>query len=242
MNTPTQSHFGIQHPLKTLSSLALVSSLSLGLIACTTTSQPQVPAQPQALAQPQAAETVLAEDRVVAFGLPTQAQPDIQEHHAVIAGAKNSYVIRDGGMRFLSLITQLNALNLQIDKNLKFISHENDGRFNADINMNYVKLIEDLSKEELLFLYQHNAKNCTSTNDNVVHAMRFCVNVKLTGDIFPAVTNLKDLNVDLSRFGQPYHITILSNAAPSQTPLLQQRPNAPSFALQPFQFTDTPSN
>lgn len=230
----TQLHFRKHSTLKNLSSFVLLTSLSLGLISCATTSS-----QSQQQAQATVAETVLVEDRLVAFGLPTQAQPDIQEHHIVMAGAKNSYVITDGGIQFLKLISQLDTLNLHIDKNLKFISPENDGHFNADFNINYVNSIDELSKKELLFLYQNDAKNCTSANDASMNAMRFCINVKLTGEVYPAATNLKDLKVDLSRFGQAYHMTVLSHSPSTQSPILQLRPDAQSFALKPFEFADS---
>ena len=65
-------------------------------------------------------KVTLVEDSVVAFGKPAQSVSNLPSDSLVIAGQKNSYVLTQGGSRFLQLLNVLDPKNIQINKELNF--------------------------------------------------------------------------------------------------------------------------
>lgn len=148
----------------------------------------------------------LFDDEVIAFGKPTQNTQHINTNHLVIVGQKNSYVLTQGGDKFYQLLTEnsLDAKHFQIIKELTFVSKNNDGTFNGTLPLSYVKLVEDIRKEDRAFFIQNGATECSSSSDLRLGSQRFCFNIPLAGMIYPTVNNLEQL----SRFKKPYTISI----------------------------------
>lgn len=149
-------------------------------------------------------KVTLVEDQVIAFGKPAQTLQGIPAHSLVIAGQKNSYILTEGGVQFATLINKLDPANIQITQSLSFFSEKNDGYFSGTLPLSYVKLKEDISKQDLTFFIANGAEECSSPSDKRMSAQRFCFNIKLVGVVFPAANNLGSLKA----LSKPYHVTI----------------------------------
>ena len=148
--------------------------------------------------------TVLIEDRVVAFGQPALAIPNLVSDTLVIAGQRNSYVLTQGGAQFARLLKNLDPKNIQVTKSLDFYSARNDGTFAGNLPLSYVKLKEDISKADVAFFIQNGAEECSTESDKRMNAQRFCFNLKLAGAVYPAASNLASLQA----LSKPYLVTI----------------------------------
>jgi hypothetical protein len=100
----------------------------------------------------------LVEDKVIAFGKPAQTLQGIPAHSLVIAGQKNSYILTEGGGQFVTLINKLDPENIQVTQSLNFFSAKNDGYFSGTLPLSYVKLKEDLTKQDLEFFIVNGAE------------------------------------------------------------------------------------
>lgn len=149
----------------------------------------------------------LVEDNVIAFAKPAQALNNLPADSVVIAGQKNSYVLTQGGSKFVQLISYLDPKNIQISKELTFYSANNDGHFSGVLPLAYVKLQEDFSKKDLDFFIQNGAEECSSTSDKRMNAQRFCFNIKLAGVVYPVVSNI----TSLKPLSKPYQVSIYTN-------------------------------
>lgn len=149
----------------------------------------------------------LVEDRVVAFGRPAQFAANLPKDSIVIAGQKNSYILTQGGMQFVSLISKLDPKNIQITRDLNFYSEKNDGYFSGTLPLSYVKLKQDLGKKDLEFFIENGAKECSTSSDERMQAQRFCFDIKLAGVVYPAANNLSALKA----LSKPYQVTIYTN-------------------------------
>lgn len=149
----------------------------------------------------------LVEDRVVAFGRPAQLAANLPKDSIVIAGQKNSYILTQGGMQFVSLISKLDPKNIQITRDLNFYSEKNDGYFSGTLPLSYVKLKQDLGKKDLEFFIENGAKECSTPSDERMQAQRFCFDIKLAGVVYPAANNLSALKA----LSKPYQVTIYTN-------------------------------
>jgi hypothetical protein len=149
----------------------------------------------------------LVEDRVVAFGRPAQLAANLPKDSIVIAGQKNSYILTQGGMQFVSLISKLDPKNIQITRDLNFYSEKNDGYFSGTLPLSYVKLKQDLGKKDLEFFIENGAKECSTSSDERMQAQRFCFDIKLAGVVYPAANNLSALKA----LSKPYQVTIYTN-------------------------------
>ena len=149
----------------------------------------------------------LVEDNVVAFGRPAQMSSNLPKDSIVIAGQKNSYILTQGGSQFVSLISKLDAKNIQMTRDLSFYSEKNDGNFSGTLPLSYIKLKEDLSKKDLEFFIENGAKECSSSSDERMQAQRFCFDIKLAGVVYPTANNLTSLKA----LSKPYQVTIYTN-------------------------------
>jgi len=181
--------------------MGLVATLSCALLAgCATSTLVNKGNQTSS----RTIKVILVEDQVIAFGKPAQSLPAIPPHSLVIAGQKNSYILTEGGVQFATLINKLDPANIQITQSLNFFSAKNDGHFAGTLPLSYVKLKQDISKQDLEFFIANAAEECSSASDKRMGAQRFCFNIKLAGVVFPAANNLASLRA----LSKPYSVTI----------------------------------
>lgn len=147
----------------------------------------------------------LVEDQVVAFGRPaTRTDPNLTLDSLVIAGYKHSYVLTRGGTQFLRLMSQLDSKNIQVTRELRFYAKQNDGQFSGTLPLTYVKLKQDISKNDLQFFIENGAKECSTASDERMQAQRFCFDIQLVGMVYPVANNLQSLQA----LSKPYQVTI----------------------------------
>ncbi|MEG0481590.1 MAG: hypothetical protein RR569_00630 [Acinetobacter sp.] len=152
-------------------------------------------------------QNVLVNDTVLAFGKPSQPIPTLPADSIVIAGQQQSYVLTSGGARFAKVITGLDPKFIQIDKELKFYSANNDGKFSGTLPLKYVKLSEDVTKQDREFFIENGAEECTTSSDQRLKAQRFCFNLALSGLIYPPATN----SASFKALSKPYSVSIYTN-------------------------------
>ena len=230
---------------KTIAKLCIASTL-ISLSACNTLtmhSDPITTIQSQLKQQSklqQASQASVANtEQIIAVG---QATPDLLVYHGryvVMATKNNSYVMDQGGLQFFYLLNQLDSMHLDVPKILNFNSHDKSKRFDGNISMAYVNLKEDLTQKELLFLFENNAQNCSSANDFAVNALRFCFDIPVQGQIYPAVSNIETLRSNLGQFGQSLEIAIHTTSTKSeQSKDIEQSNSLAPFHLEAFHFAD----
>ncbi|MBI0396358.1 hypothetical protein [Acinetobacter bereziniae] len=147
---------------------------------------------------------VLTSDNVVAFGKPVSGLSDLPADSIVIAGQKNNYVLTQGGTRFAKVITGLDPKLIQIDRELTFYSAKNDGEFAGTLPLRYIKLSEDVTKQDREFFIENGAEECTTSSDLRLKAQRFCFNIALSGRIYPPASNIASLKA----LSKPYQVSI----------------------------------
>lgn len=174
-------------------------------------------------------KVTLVEDKVIAFGKPAQTLQGIPAHSLVIAGQKNSYILTEGGGQFVTLISKLDPANIQITQSLNFFSAKNDGYFSGTLPLSYVKLKEDLTKQDLEFFIVNGAEECSSSSDTRMNAQRFCFKIKLVGVVFPTANNLAALQA----LSKPYSVSIYTEKQESYTAKSRLNP-LERLALLPF--------
>ncbi len=150
---------------------------------------------------------VLVEDTVLAFGKPSQTISTLPSDSIVIVGQKNSYVLTSGGTRFAKVITGLDPKFIQIDKELAFYSKDNDGQFSGVLPLRYVKLSEDVTKQDREFFIENGAEECTTSSDQRLKAQRFCFNIQLSGLVYPSASN----SGSLKALSKPYRVSIYTS-------------------------------
>jgi hypothetical protein len=149
-------------------------------------------------------KNVLINDTVIAFGKPSPTFSDLPMDSIVIAGQKNNYVLTSGGTRFAKVITGLDPKLIQIDKELSFYSAKNNGEFSGTLPLKYVKLSEDVTKQDREFFIENGAEECTTSSDQRLKAQRFCFNIALSGRVYPPASNLASLKA----LSKPYQVSI----------------------------------
>ena len=152
-------------------------------------------------------QTVLVNDTVVAFGKPSQSISGLPSDSIVIAGQQNSYVLTSGGARFAKVISGLDPKYIEIDKALAFYSANNDGKFSGTLPIRYVKLNEDVTKQDREFFIENGAEECTTSSDQRLKAQRFCFNISLAGVVYPSANNTGSLKA----LSKPYRVSIFTN-------------------------------
>ena len=124
----------------------------------------------------------------------------------MIVGQQHSYVLTEGGARFVKVISSLDPRNIQMTKSLDFYSEKNDGHFSGSLPLSYVKLSEDISKADLNFFIQNGAEECTNSSDKRMQAQRFCFNLNLAGMVYPQAKN----NQSFKALSKPYQVNIFT--------------------------------
>lgn len=148
----------------------------------------------------------LINDSVIAFGKPAYTVSNIPSDSVVIVGQQHSYVLTQGGARFVSVISKLDPKNIQMTKSLDFYSEKNDGHFRGSLPLSYVKLSDDISKADLNFFIQNGAEECTNASDKRMQAQRFCFNLNLAGMVYPQAKN----NQSFKALSKPYQVNIFT--------------------------------
>ncbi len=160
---------------------------------------------------------VLINDQVVAFGKPATALPNMPANSVVIVGNKQSYVLSKGGMKFVKLISNLDAKNIHVDRELSFKSAKNDGYFSGELKLSYVKLKSDLTLADKRFFLENDAKECSTTSDKNMSAQRFCFDIDINGAVFPAVNNMSLVQSKFKPLSKPYSVTIYTTETKTET-------------------------
>lgn len=151
---------------------------------------------------------ILVEDQLVAFGRPAQALPNMPASSVVIVGEKNSYVLSQGGVEMVNILTNLTPKNIQVDSDMTFYSPNNDGYFQGEMKMSYAKLRDEFKRSDYQFFLQNGGKECTNASDERIGAQRFCFNVPIKGGVYPAVSNLSLIQSKYNALTKPYPVVI----------------------------------
>ena len=155
-------------------------------------------------------KTVLSEDQIVAFGRPAQALPKTPNATMVIVGEKRSYVLTQGGTEMVSLLSNLTQKNIQVDNDMSFDVPNNDGYFQGEMKLSYVKLKEEFGRSDYQYFLQNSGRECTSSSDQRMNAQRFCFSVPVKGAIYPPVSNLSLIQSNYRALTKPYTVKFYS--------------------------------
>lgn len=177
-------------------------------------------------------ETLL-QDTVVAFAQPAKPIRDMPNDNVVIVGQQYSYVLTSGGKNFVTVLSRLNPKNIKVSRGLDFYSEKNDGTFTGVLELSYVALREDISKSDLNFFIENDAKECSSYSDKQMNAQRFCFKIPLSGVTYPQAKNLDRLNSNLKQLSKPYHVSIYTNKKEIEHTSSRNNP-AKKLVLLPF--------
>ena len=178
-------------------------------------------------------KTVLSEDQIVAFGRPAQALPKTPNATMVIVGEKNSYVLTQGGTEMVSLLSNLSQKNIQVDNDMSFDVPNNDGYFQGEMKLSYVKLKDEFGRSDYQYFLQNNGRECTSNSDQRMNAQRFCFSVPVKGAIYPQVSNLSLIQSNYRALTKPYTVKFYSKTQQDQ--VSRSGPNgAQKLVLLPF--------
>lgn len=158
----------------------------------------------------------LSEDQIVAFGRPAQALPKMPNATMVIVGEKNSYVLTQGGTEMVSLLSNLTPKNIQVDNDMSFYVPNNDGYFQGEMKLSYVKLKDEFKRSDYQYFLQNNGRDCTSASDQRINAQRFCFSVPVKGAIYPQVSNLSLIQSSYRALTKPYTVSFYTQAQPDQ--------------------------
>lgn len=161
-------------------------------------------------------KTVLSEDQIVAFGRPAQALPKMPNATMVIVGEKNSYVLSQGGMEMVSLLNNLTPKNIQVDNDMNFYVPNNDGYFQGEMKLSYVKLKDEFKRTDYQFFLQNEGRECTSASDQRIDAQRFCFSVPVKGAIYPQVSNLSVIQSNYRALSKPYNVSFYTQTEQEQ--------------------------
>ena len=134
----------------------------------------------------------------------------------VIVGAKNSYVLTQGGTEMVNLLTNLSAKNIQVENDMTFNVPKNDGYFQGQMKMSYAKLKDEFARSDYQFFLQNGGKECTSASDLRINAQRFCFTVPVQGAIYPQVSNLSMIQSKYQPLSKPYTVTFYGQTQQTQ--------------------------
>ncbi len=164
----------------------------------------------------QSTKNILSEDQIVAFGRPAQALPKMPNATMVIVGEMNSYVLTQGGIEMVSLLTNLTPKNIQVDNEMNFYVPNNDGYFQGEMKLSYAKLKDEFKRSDYQFFLQNNGKECTSASDQRINAQRFCFSVPVKGAIYPPVSNLSLIQSNYRPLTKPYMVSFYTQTQQNQ--------------------------
>lgn len=156
---------------------------------------------------------VLLNDQVVAFAQSAQPLANIPNHSVVIVGEKHSYVLSQGGQQMVTLLTHLTPQNINVENDMAFYSANNDGYFQGEMKLSYVKLKDEFARSDYQFFLQNQGTECSSKSDERMGAQRFCFNVPIKGMVYPAVSNLSLIQAKSGyrSLSKPYSVTLYTN-------------------------------
>ena len=97
----------------------------------------------------------LSEDQVIAFGRPAQALPKTPNATMVIVGEKNSYVLTQGGIEMINLLSNLTQKDIHVDNDMSFYVPNNDGYFQGEMRLSYAKLKDEFRRTDYQFFLQN---------------------------------------------------------------------------------------
>lgn len=161
-------------------------------------------------------KTVLSEDQIVAFGRPAQTLPKMPNATMVIVGEKNSYVLSQGGTEMVSLLSNLTPKNIQVNNDMSFYVPNNDGYFQGEMKLSYVKLKDEFKRSDYQFFLQNDGRDCTSASDQRINAQRFCFSVPVKGAIYPQVSNLSVIQSNYRALSKPYTVSFYTQTEQEQ--------------------------
>ena len=159
---------------------------------------------------------VLSEDQIVAFGRPAQTLPKMPNATMVIVGEKNSYVLSQGGTEMVSLLSNLTPKNIQVNNDMSFYVPNNDGYFQGEMKLSYVKLKDEFKRSDYQFFLQNDGRDCTSASDQRINAQRFCFSVPVKGAIYPQVSNLSVIQSNYRALSKPYTVSFYTQTEQEQ--------------------------
>lgn len=160
--------------------------------------------------------SIISQDQIIAFGRPATALPNVPMASMVIVGAKNSYVLTQGGTEMVNLLTNLSAKNIQVENDMTFNVPKNDGYFQGQMKMSYAKLKDEFARSDYQFFLQNGGKECTSASDLRINAQRFCFTVPVQGAIYPQVSNLSMIQSKYQPLSKPYTVTFYGQTQQTQ--------------------------
>lgn len=179
-------------------------------------------------------EQTLVEDQVVAFGKPTTKLPNMPANSVVIVGEKNSYVLSEGGLDLVNLLSTLDAKSISVDKALKFYSPKNDGYFSGTMKLSYAKLKDEFKRSDSQFFLQEDGKECSTASDKRIGAQRFCFSIPIKGGVFPQVSNLSLLQSKFQTLTKPYSVSIYTTSTSQKVVKKEGTNAAQKLVLLPF--------
>lgn len=192
----------------TFKKFALTLSLtSLLFTGCATTTLLEKDGY-QTSTQTRTVKVPLITDNVIAFAKPSNTAQGLNQGSIVIVGQQNSYVLTQGGVNFIKVISQLDPAHVKVNQKLQFFSEKNDGHFRGQVKLEYVRLKTELSNKELNFFIEQGARECSESSDTRMDAQRFCFDFSLAGVVYPAVNNLNNIQNSVTALSKPYQVTI----------------------------------
>ncbi len=198
-----------------LTKFTLAAITALAMTGCATSSLLDSPSAKQTT-RTTTAKTTLLEDKVVAFGRPA-ATAGVSGSSVVIVGEKNSYVLEDGGVQLVTLLSNLDPKHITVGNQLEFYSANNDGKFTGAMKLSYAKLKDDIKRNDLQFFLQNDAKECTTASDEKIGAQRFCFEINIKGAVYPQVSNYDLVRSQFSPLTRPYSVSIYTNQTTTET-------------------------
>lgn len=209
--------------------LILTVALATLLSGCATSSL--LEDKPVTTTSSNTTRTTLIDDRVVAFGSPSQAS-GLSQSNVVIVGEKQSYVLTDGGQKLVNLLTRLEPKNIQVENQLEFYSANNDGKFSGVMKLSYARLKDEFQRSDIQFFLQNGGTSCTTASDSRMGAERYCFDVNIQGGVYPQVSNYDLVRSQFRPLTRPYSVTIYTQKSGQSTN--HQRTSAEKLVLLPF--------
>ena len=162
-------------------------------------------------------KSVLSQDQIIAFGRPASTLPNMPSASMVIVGAKNSYVLTQGGNEMIALLSRLDPKNIKVENDMTFNVPNNDGYFQGQMKMSYVKLKDEFVRSDYQFFLQNGGQDCSSDSDLRINAQRFCFTVPVKGAIYPQVSNLSLIQSKYKPLSKPYTVTFYGETQQTAT-------------------------
>lgn len=175
----------------------------------------------------------LSEDRIVAFGRPAQALPNMPNVTMVIVGEKNSYVLTQGGTEMVSLLSNLTPENIQVNNDMSFEVPNNDGYFQGKMQLSYAKLKDEFVRADYQFFLQNGGQECTSDSDLRMNAQRFCFKIPVKGAIYPQASNQALIQTKYQSLSKAYMVSFYSQTETSEV-IRHGKSGAEKLILLPF--------